>query len=174
MRRDLPMPGVPLPMSVITHLKMVFITYSIVDARGDIVEQVDMPAGYVHGANSGILPGIEAALTGKRAGDRVEVQLACEDAYGPHDASLVLMEALDNVPPPFREVGAEAMFQNESGETRTFRVTRVDNGQVTLDGNHPLAGEAVTCHVSVVDVRDATPEEIREGRPAGAPPAALH
>ena len=156
-------------MSVVTHLKMVFITYSIVDANGSVVEQVDVPAGYVHGANSGILPGIESALTGKRVGDRVEVKLAAEDAYGPRDESLVIVEALDNVPPPFREIGAEAMFQNEAGESKTFRVTQIENGQLTLDGNHPLAGQAVACHVNVLDIRDATPEEIREGRPAGAP-----
>lgn len=155
-------------MSVVTHLKMVFITYSIVDASGSVVEQVDVPAGYVHGANSGILPGIEAALTGKRIGDKVEVKLAAEDAYGPRDESLVIVEQIDNVPPPFREVGAEAMFQNEAGESKTFRVTRIENGLLTLDGNHPLAGQSVSCHVNVLDIRDATPEEIREGRPAGA------
>lgn len=158
-------------MSVVTHLKLVFITYSIVDARGNVVEQVDVPAGYVHGANSGLLPGIESALTGKRVGDRVEVALAAEDAYGPRDESLVLVQALDDVPPPFREVGAEATFQNEAGESRTFRVTKIENGLLTLDGNHPLAGEGVTCHISVLDVRDATPDEIREGRPAGSMPS---
>jgi FKBP-type peptidyl-prolyl cis-trans isomerase SlyD len=161
-------------MSVITHLKMVFITYSIVDTRGRVVEQVDMPAGYVHGANSGILPGIEAALAGKQAGDRVEIQLAAADAYGPRDESLVITQPLDAVPPMFREIGAEATFQNESGESRTFRVTKIEDGILTLDGNPPLAGEGVGCHVSVVEVRDATPEEIRAGRPADAAATALH
>jgi len=161
-------------MPVVTHLKMVFITYSIVNANGDVVEQVDVPAGYVHGANSGLLPGIESALTGKRVGDKVMVQLPADDAYGPRDESLVLVQPLDEVPPPFREIGAEAMFQNEAGETKTFRVTKIEDGMLTLDGNHPLAGQPVECHVNVLEIRDATQEEIREGRPAGAPPSTLH
>lgn len=159
---------------VVTHLKAVYITYTIVDARGAVVEQVDLPAGYVHGANSGILPGIETALTGKRAGDRVEISLSADEAYGPRDESLVLVQALDDVPPPFREVGAEAMFQNEAGESKTFRVAKIENGLLTLDGNHPLAGEPVVCHVTVLDVRDATPDEIRAGRPADAQSSTLH
>jgi FKBP-type peptidyl-prolyl cis-trans isomerase SlyD len=154
--------------------KLVYITYSILDARGMVVEQHDMPVGFVHGANSGILPAIEAAVDGRQVGDRVEITLSPEEGYGLRDESLVVVEDIDNVPPQFRRVGAEVLFENEAGETKAFYVTRVEDGKVTIDGNPSLAGQSVTCLVNVMDIRDATPEEIRNGRPLDAAPPALH
>ncbi|MEQ1661467.1 MAG: peptidylprolyl isomerase [Thiobacillus sp.] len=152
-------------MSTVTDNKLVFITYSILDSRGMIVEQHDVPVGYVQGANSGILPAIEAAVAGRKAGERVEISLAPEDGYGLRDESLVFVDDIENVPPEFRRLGAEVMFENESGETKVFYVTRIEDGQLTLDGNPSLAGQTVTCLVNVIEMRDATPEEIRNGRP---------
>ncbi len=161
-------------MVSVTRNKLVYITYSILDARGMVVEQHDMPVGFVHGANSGILPAIEAAVDGRQVGDRVEITLSPEEGYGLRDESLVVVEDIDNVPPQFRRVGAEVLFENEAGETKAFYVTRIEDGKVTIDGNPSLAGQSVTCLVNVMDVRDATPEEIRSGRPLDATPPALH
>jgi FKBP-type peptidyl-prolyl cis-trans isomerase SlyD len=156
-------------MVTVTRNKLVFITYSILDSRGMVVEQHDMPVGYVHGANSGILPAIERAVNGRAVGERVEITLAPEEGYGERDESLVYVEELENVPPEFRRVGAEVLFQNEAGDTKAFYVTAIEDGKLTLDGNPSLAGQSVTCLVNVVDIRDATPEEIRNGRPLDAP-----
>jgi FKBP-type peptidyl-prolyl cis-trans isomerase SlyD len=155
-------------MNTVSANKVVFITYSILDADGSVVEQYDMPVGYVHGANSGILPGIESGLAGHQAGDRVEIKLPPEDSYGVRDESLVFVDEIDNVPPQFRHVGAEVLFENEQGETKAFYVTRIEDGKLTIDGNHSLAGQTVTCLVNVLEIRDATAEEIRTGRPAEA------
>lgn len=156
-------------MVTVTRNKLVFITYSILDSRGMVVEQHDIPVGFVHGANSGILPAIEAAVAGKSVGDRVEITLSPEEGYGERDESLVYVEELDNVPPEFRRVGAEVLFQNEAGDTKAFYVTAIADGKLTLDGNPSLAGQSVTCLVNVMDIRDATPEEIRNGRPLDMP-----
>lgn len=161
-------------MATVTRNKLVYITYSILDARGMVVEQHDIPVGYVHGANSGILPAIEAAVEGRSVGDRVEILLSPEEGYGERDESLVFVDDIENVPPQFRRVGAEVLFENESGETKPFYVTRIEDGKVTIDGNPSLAGQSVTCLVNVIDIRDATPEEIRNGRPLDVPPATLH
>lgn len=161
-------------MDSVARNKLVYITYSILDARGMVVEQHDLPVGFVHGANSGILPAIEAAVDGRQAGDRVEITLSPEEGYGLRDESLVVVEDIDNVPPQFRRVGAEVLFENEAGETKAFYVTGIEDGKVTIDGNPSLAGQSVTCLVNVMDIRDATPEEIRNGRPLDAPPPALH
>lgn len=162
-------------MVSVTRNKLVYITYSILDARGMVVEQHDMPVGFVHGANSGILPAIEAAVDGRQVGDRVEITLSPEEGYGLRDERLVVVEDIDNVPPQFRRVGAEVLFENEAGETKAFYVTRIEDGKVTIDGNPSLAGQSVTCLVNVMDIRDATPEEVRNGRPLdAAPPPALH
>lgn len=161
-------------MVTATKHKLVYITYSILDQRGMVVEQHDIPVGYVQGANSGILPAIEAAVAGRKVGERIEIALSPEDGYGLRDESLVFVDAIDNVPPEFRRVGAEVMFENESGETKVFYVTAIADGQLTLDGNPSLAGQSVTCLVNVVDIRDATPEEIRNGRPLDVQTGTVH
>lgn len=161
-------------MAIVARNKLVFITYSILDSRGMVVEQHDLPVGYVQGANSGILPAIESSVEGRSIGDRVEITLPPEDGYGPRDESLVFVDDIENVPPEFRRVGAEVMFENESGETKVFYVTSIEDGKLTLDGNPSLAGQTVTCLVNVVDVRDATPEEIRNGRPLDVSTGTVH
>jgi FKBP-type peptidyl-prolyl cis-trans isomerase SlyD len=161
-------------MVSVTKNKLVFITYSILDSRGMVVEQHDIPVGYVQGANSGILPAIESAVAGHKVGDRVEISLAPEEGYGLRDESLVFVEELENVPPEFRRLGAEVLFENESGETKVFYVTSIEGGELTLDGNPSLAGQTVTCLINVMDIRDATPEEIRNGRPLDVQSGMIH
>ena len=161
-------------MTTVTHNTLVYITYSILDARGMVVEQHDIPVGYVQGANSGILPAIEAAVEGKKIGDRLEIALTPEEGYGLRDESLVFTDDIDNVPPQFRRIGAEVMFENASGETKVFYVTVIEDGKLTLDGNPSLAGQNVTCLVNVIDMRPATPEEIRNGRPLDVQTGTVH
>ncbi len=161
-------------MTTVTPNKLVYITYSILDARGMVVEQHDIPVGYVQGANSGILPAIESAVDGCKIGDRVEITLSPEEGYGLRDESLVFVDDIENVPPQFRRVGAEVLFENEAGETKPFYVTSIENGKVTVDGNPSLAGQSVTCLVNVMDIRDATPEEIRNGRPLDVKTGTVH
>ncbi len=147
--------------------KAVYIVYSIVDESGDVLEQSDLPIGYVHGAGSGLLPALERALEGRAQGDRVDVAVAAEEGFGPRDPNLTFVDDVANVPPEYQRIGAEVQFRNDQGEVRTFIVTRIEDGKVTIDGNHPLAGKDLTFHVTVREVRDATAEEIRAGRPGG-------
>jgi FKBP-type peptidyl-prolyl cis-trans isomerase SlyD len=161
-------------MVSVTNNTLVYITYSILDARGMVVEQHDVPVGYVQGANSGILPAIEAAVAGRKVGDRVEITLSPEEGYGLRDESLVFTDDIENVPPQFRRIGAEVMFENEAGETKVFYVTAIEDGKVTVDGNPSLAGQSVTCLVNVMDIREATPEEIRNGRPLDVKTGTVH
>ena len=161
-------------MTTVTQNTLVYITYSILDERGMVVEQYDIPVGYVQGANSCILPAIEAAVEGRKIGERIEIALAPEDGYGLRDESLVFTDDIDNVPPQFRGVGAEVMFENASGESKVFYVTAIEDGKLTLDGNPSLAGQSVTCLVNVIDMREATPEEMRNGRPLDGETGTVH
>jgi len=161
-------------MATVTRNNLVYITYSILDERGMVVEQHDIPVGYVQGANSGILPAIESAVEGRKIGDRVEITLSPEEGYGLRDESLVFVDDIENVPPEFRRVGAEVLFENEAGETKPFYVTAIADGKVTVDGNSSLAGQSVTCLVNVIDIREATPEEIRNGRPLDVQTGTVH
>ena len=161
-------------MTTVTHNTLVHITYSILDERGMVVEQYDIPVGYVQGANSGILPAIESAVAGRKVGERLEIKLTPEEGYGLRDESLVFTDDIDNVPPQFRRVGAEVMFENATNETKVFYVTAIEDGKLTLDGNPSLAGQSVTCLVNIMDIREATPEEIRNGRPLDVKTGTIH
>ncbi len=150
--------------------QVVHITYRITDQDGTVMEQVDLPVGYVHGGQRNLFPQIEQRLDGLSVGDTVEVTLSPEQAFGQPDPDLIVSDALENVPPEYRRLGAEAMFQNHKGETVTMTVVRIEDGKVTLDGNHALAGKTITFRVTIADIRDATPEEIARGVPEGSLP----
>lgn len=153
---------------------VVYITYSILDQAGNVVEQHDLPVGYVQGGNSGLLPSIESAVAGKKIGDRVEVMLAPQDAFGERDPELTFTDDIENVPPQFRHVGAQVQMANEAGETQTFYVTSIEDGHLTVDGNHPLAGQNASCMVNIMDIREATAEELASGMAADSAPPQLH
>lgn len=146
--------------------KAVYVTYSIIDQSGLVFEQYDMPIGYVHGGNSPLFEKIEAALTGHKIGDRVEVTLNPQEGFGESDPDLSFTDDIENVPPEYRRIGAEVEFQNERGEAMQFRVSRIADGKLTVDANHPLAGQTVTFVVVVENIRDASMDEIVSGLPA--------
>jgi len=146
--------------------KVISITYRINDEDGNLLEQVDLPVSYVHGGEGRLFEKIEKALEGHVVGDTIEVPFAPEEGFGEHDPDLTFTDDIENVPPEYRHLGAEVEMQNENGEVRSFTVTSIENGKLTVDCNHPLAGKAVTFTVQVVDIRDATPEELESGSPA--------
>jgi FKBP-type peptidyl-prolyl cis-trans isomerase SlyD len=153
---------------------VVYITYSILDQAGNVVEQHDLPIGYVQGGNSGLLHSIESALAGKKIGDQVEVTLAPQDAFGEREPDLSFTDDIENVPPQFRHVGAQVQMANEAGETQTFYVTSIEDGRLTVDGNHPLAGQNATCVVNIMNIREATADELASGMAADSAPPQLH
>jgi FKBP-type peptidyl-prolyl cis-trans isomerase SlyD len=155
--------------------KYVSLTYSIADDAGNILEQTDLPVGYIHGGNTELIGGMDEAVTGKRAGDRVELTLAPDQGFGPHDPSLAFTDDLENVPPELRFLGAEVPMQSENGEVKTFVVTRIGEGTLTVDGNHPLAGKSLKVHVRIQEVRDPTGDEIaQDGGACALPGRSLH
>lgn len=143
--------------------KFVSLTYSITDETNEILERIDLPVPLILGHNSQLIEKIEQALIGKKQGDQISVTLTAEEGFGPHIPELTFTDDLENVPPEFQHIGAEVQFQNDQGETKEFRVTRIENGKLTVDGNHPLAGKAITYNVTIVEVRDPTPEEMMSG-----------
>jgi FKBP-type peptidyl-prolyl cis-trans isomerase SlyD len=159
---------------IVAKNKAVFFTYSITDESGETVEQSDLPIGYVHGADSDIIEKLEIAMDGKSIGDKAEVMLNPEEGFGEADPLLTFTDDLENVPPQFQQVGAEVEMQNDNGEVKKFIVSKIEDGKLTVDGNHPLAGKNVTFHITITDIRDAEPEEIQAGRPQDSIPPTLH
>ncbi|MCP4472744.1 MAG: peptidylprolyl isomerase [Gammaproteobacteria bacterium] len=144
--------------------KYVELTYKVIDQNsGGVLTQVEYPLGYVHGTNEVLAPAVMTELEGKKAGDVIEVPIDCNQLYGPRDESLVITSRIQDVPEEYRSVGMSILMESESGQTRTFLVTRVDAKSVTIDGNNPLCGREVIFRLEILLVRDATEEEIQYG-----------
>ncbi|NOY67302.1 MAG: peptidylprolyl isomerase [Gammaproteobacteria bacterium] len=154
--------------------KAVFFTYSIMDETGEIVEQSDFPIGYIHGIESDIIEKLEMAMEGKKLGDKLEVMLTPEEGFGESDPDLMFSDDLENVPPQFHQVGAKVEMQNDNGDVKEFTVSKIENGKLTVDGNHPLAGKNITFNIMITEIRDATPEELQAGSPEDSIPPVLH
>lgn len=153
--------------AVVAKNKVVSLIYVVRNEKGEIFEYRDLPVSYVHGSGTDLFPKIEQALEGRAVGDRVAVQLTPADAFGERDPKLTFTDDIENAPPELRRIGAEFEAQNAKGESILLTVTRIEGDKITVDANHPLAGQNISFEVTVQDIRDATPEEIRDGRPAG-------
>ena len=149
---------------VIAPGKYVELKYQVIDSKNkSVLTEVEFPIGYVHGVNEILAPPVMMELEGKAVGDKIEVPIDCNDLYGPRDESLVITEALDNVPEEYHEVGTAILMENDKGQTKSFLVTRVDGQSVTIDGNNPLCGREVIFILEIILVRDATDEEAEYG-----------
>ena len=153
--------------------KAVHFTYFIIDELGEQLEHSDIPIGYVHGANSPILAKIGESLGGHKVSDVIEITVSPEDGFGLYRPEMTFTDELDNVPPEFRQIGAEVEMKNDDGEVRQFRVSTIEDGELTLDGNHPLAGKTLTFTITVTEIRDASTEEIVSGELADGPSGQL-
>ncbi len=150
-------------MQVSKH-KVVTIDYTLRDEQGSVIDSSSggEPFSYIQGIGS-VIPGLEQALEGHNPGESVTVRIPPEQAYGERDEALVQVVPRSLFGPD-QEVAVGMQFQaeTESG-TRIVTVVGVEDDRVTVDANHPLAGATLTFDVTVVDVRDATPEELEHG-----------
>ena len=109
---------------------------------------------YVHGGYGQLFEKLEEALEGHQAGERLQVQLEPEDAFGEYDAELMRVEKLERYGKGLT-VGMEI-----EEDSRIYRVTDIAGGSAVLDANHPLAGMALRFSVVILAVRAATPDEL--------------
>ncbi|MDC3294967.1 peptidylprolyl isomerase [bacterium] len=150
--------------NTITTNKFVELTYRIIDqTNGEVIEQVEEPLGYVQGDNTLLFNQVTKELEGKSVGDEVEILLRAEDAFGAKLEELIFTDEINNVPVEYRFIGAAVTMQNDKGGTKDFIVSSIEDGKLTIDGNHPLAGKDIIFYVEVLSVRDATADEIIEG-----------
>jgi FKBP-type peptidyl-prolyl cis-trans isomerase SlyD len=125
------------------------------------------PLAYLHGSG-GIIPGLEKELEGKVAGDKLNVTVQPEEAYGPVNADLIqpvprsAFQGVDQI-----EVGMQFQAQGNGGQMQLVVVTAVDDESVTVDANHPLAGKVLHFDVAIDSVREASEEEKQHGHVHG-------
>jgi FKBP-type peptidyl-prolyl cis-trans isomerase SlyD len=142
---------------------VVLLDVQLSDVHGNLIQESAEAVQYLHGGYDGIFPLVEDALHGKTVGEKLELRLEPEDAFGEYDAELVQLAERAQFPP---ELAVGMQFEQESGpegEVLIYTVTDIAGDQVVLDGNHPLAGMALSFACTVVAVRDASAEEIERG-----------
>lgn len=149
--------------------KVVVINYVLTDDNDTVIDSSEggEPMAYLHGANN-IIPGLENALTGKVAGDKLKVTVPPEEAYGQREEGMVQLIPRERFEPGVEiEVGMQFQTPTEDGVS-VVTVTKVENDNVTIDANHPLAGVTLLFSVEVMEVRDASAEELSHGHVHGA------
>lgn len=153
----------------ITNNTAVSIHYTLMNDLGEELDSTadGEPLDYLHGQGS-IISGLEDALTGKAIGDKLDIRIEPADAYGEFSDDMIqvvsrdMFDGIDKV-----EVGMQFHAAVNSG-SGIVTVVKIDGDDITIDGNHPLAGQALNFSVEVVGIRPATQDEIQHGHIHGA------
>ena len=152
----------------LTKNKVATLNYTLTDDEGNIIDQsTDGTFSYLHGANN-IIPGLENALEGKESGDEISVKIEPADAYGERNLENI-QKVSRSMFPPDMEIKAGMRFnaQTSTGQAVAVTVTAVEGDEIVVDGNHPLAGVALHFEVMLVEIREATDEELKVGQSLG-------
>jgi FKBP-type peptidyl-prolyl cis-trans isomerase SlyD len=145
----------------------VTLRFKVTDSLGKVVEESQEPMVYLHGGYGNTLPKIEEALNGQEAGYQVTLDLQPQDAFGVRDDSLLRTLPKKQFPPGVK-VGGQLEGHGDDGHMMVFNVMKIKGDTVLLDGNHPLAGKALRFAIKVLDVRQASEEEIAHQHVHGA------
>ena len=154
-------------MQIANH-SVVSFHYTLTDDTGQVLDssQGREPLVYLQGVGQ-IVPGLEKAMEGRQVGDQFKVDVAPEEGYGVHHAELVQevpREAFQGV----EDIQPGMQFQGRGPQGAiNVTVTKVEDGKVHIDGNHPLAGQTLHFDVEVTDVRAASEEELSHGHVHG-------
>ena len=152
----------------ITPGSVVVFDYTLTDDDKDIIDSSvgSEPLAYIQGEGQ-IVPGLEKAMEGKKAGDSFKISLPPEDGYGVHDPEKISVVPADQIEGGEElEEGMQLHTEGEFGE-QTVIITKIVGNEVTIDGNHPLAGMTLHFDIAIRDVRPATDEERDHGHVHG-------
>lgn len=148
--------------------KVITLNYTLTDNESNIIDKSDDGSFvYIHGAQN-IIPGLENALEGKLVGDTLQVSIEPKDGYGERNDAMLetvpkaMFGELDIIEP-----GMQFHAQSPEGQMVVVTVVAVEGDQVSIDGNHPLAGVNLNFDVEIIDIREASAEELEHGHVHG-------
>ena len=153
----------------ITKDTVVSLRYELSDANGTLLEKSDDPISYLHGGYDGIFPAVEETVHGKDVGAKFEVMMEPDDAFGEYEHDLVRVEPR-NLFPENIEVGMQFEGGAEDADDEDYMlytVVDITEDEVTVDGNHPLAGKTLNFVGVITGVRAATADELKHGHAHG-------
>lgn len=153
----------------IAQKKVVSINFTLKDDDGNTLDSSDggEMLSYIHGMGN-IIPGLETALVGKTAGDTLNISIPPAEAYGEFDEALILrvprtqFTGVDNL-----QIGMQFSAHSPKGD-QVVTIMKIEEEMVTVDGNHPLAGLTLHFDIAIIDVRDASADELSHGHVHGA------
>ncbi len=151
-----------------TRDTVVSMHYTLTDDQGTVLDSSNGgdPLSYLHG-HGNIVRGLEQALEGMEQGHKSKVTVEATDGYGERREEMVVAAPREQFDPSMDlKPGLQVMAQGPNGPV-VFTVQEVGDAEVTLDGNHPLAGQRLHFEVEVTDVRAATEEELTHGHVHG-------
>ncbi len=148
--------------------RVVSFHYTLTNTTGEVLDSSSgaEPLTYMEGAEQ-IIPGLEEQMKALSVGDKKKILVPAADAYGVQDPALVVETSSSSLPKKNAQVGDQFTGALPNGQEAPFTVTKVTDSQVTLDGNHPLAGQDLTFDVELTEIREATAEELEHGHAHG-------
>jgi FKBP-type peptidyl-prolyl cis-trans isomerase SlyD len=150
------------PEQVVAPGHVVFMNYRLVDDAGNELDATkDEPLAYLHGHRN-IIPGLENALQGLKAGDKKQVTVTPVDGYGERQDDLRFRLPISEFGNQVPKVGSIVELEAQE-DSMLAHIIAVDADAVTLDGNHPMAGKTLHFTIEIVSVRPATSEELEHG-----------
>ncbi len=147
----------------ITKNCIVTIDYHINDSQGNLLHEEAEPLIYLQGDYAQIFKAVEDALEGKSIGSIFKIALSSEQAFGAYDPELLITENLSELPEDLT-VGMEidGYMEDDCDDVIIYTVKEIQGKKATLDGNHPLAGMDLVFEGTVLDIHEASKEEIKE------------
>ena len=145
--------------------KVVLMHYTLKNDTGDVIDSSDGadPLPFLQG-HGNIIPGLESALEGSKVGDKLDVSIKPEEGYGER-----MKDAIQEIPSSALQgvdevkVGMQLQSQDKDGNAFLVSVTKIEDDKITVDGNHPLAGQTLHFSVSIESIRKAEAEELSHG-----------
>ena len=145
--------------------KVVLMHYTLKNDAGDVIDSSDGadPLPFLQG-HGNIIPGLESALEGSKVGDKLDVSIKPEEGYGERMKDAIqeipssALKGIDEV-----KVGMQLQSQDQDGNAFLVNVTKIEDDKITVDGNHPLAGQTLHFSVSIESIRKAEAEELSHG-----------
>ncbi len=153
---------------VVAKQKVVQIHYELKNKDGQVMDSSAGrdPLVYIHGMGN-LIPGLEAELEGKEKGAKLLAVIPPEQAYGePNDNKIIVVSKSGFQGTEELQAGMQVQLDTDQGPAMAV-ITKIEGESVTLDANHPLAGETLYFDVEVVEIRDADAEEVSHGHVHG-------
>lgn len=149
--------------------KVISFNYTLRNTSGEVLDSSTEqgPLTFMEGVGQ-IIPGLEVKLLLMTQGQQNRVKIAAAEAYGEHDPALVVNVPKTKIPNNEKvKVGDQFRAGPSEHETSMFTVVKITDSEIQMDGNHPLAGQELDFEVEVVNIRDATDEEMQHGHAHG-------